>query len=262
MGDLFYSPRLTLVRAQLHIRDFNTLIDEFVKSNPWAHIVERDPQSGHHVHKIKFTQQLPEMLPCILFDAANNLRAVLDQAGYASAIASGKSSPKRTNFPFGDDPAGLDSNIKGRKVCDDCPAEIITLFRGFNPYKGGSDPLWALNRLCNTKKHCALVPLQMNNATVAFTAAVIGHGVETYTVSPASTGLGWNPKENEFTLMTTHSGMQPNITANVAFDVAIDGIDTIGGQQARHVLAAMSRIVESILLATEAKCRCLGFQIK
>ena len=61
--------------------------------------------------------------------------------------------------------------------------------------------------------------------------------------------------------MTTHSGMQPNITANVTFDVAIDGIDTIGGQQARHVLAAMSRIVESILLATEAECRRLGFQL-
>jgi hypothetical protein len=38
-----------------------------------------------HATVIRF-HPLPEMMPCILFDAANNLRSVLDQIGYAAAV--------------------------------------------------------------------------------------------------------------------------------------------------------------------------------
>jgi hypothetical protein len=74
--------------------------------------------------------------------------------------------------------------------------------------------------------------------------------------------LGWNPEKYEMTLMAGPPGLQTNITANVTFDVAIQGIDTLGSERARYDLAAMSGIVERILLATESKCRCLGFKIK
>jgi hypothetical protein len=260
--DLFYSSRLTLVHAQQHIQNFNVLVDDFVNGKPWSHAVDEHPQSGQHIHKIKFTRQLPQMLPCALFDIANNLRAALDQAGYAAAVAwRRKSDPKRTNFPFGDDPAGLKNNVEGRKVCEDCPPEIIALFRSFNPYKGGNDPLWALNKLCNTKKHCALVPLNINQASAFYTSDIIGAGWSMQTVSPNSTGLGWDPTKNEITLAITPPGVQPRITVDVAFSVAIGGIDTIGGTPARTVLANMSRIVETILLATEAECRRLAFKL-
>jgi hypothetical protein len=262
MTDIFYSPRLTLVRAQQHIQNFNALVNDFVDGHPWAYVPETDPDTGEHIHKIKFTRQLPQMLPCILFDIASNLRATLDQAGYSSALASGNIRLTKTNFPFADTTANLDNNIDGRRVCEDLPPEITTLFRGFKPYKGGNDPLWALNKLCNTKKHCRLVPIGIERALVFFTSDVIGAGWSSNTVSPTSTGLGWNAEKGEVTLQVTPPGVTPKITADVSFNIAIDGIETIVGEQAAHVLHAMSGIVERILLATEAECRSLGFQIE
>jgi len=203
------------------------------------------------------------MLPCILFDIASNLRAALDQAGYAATVASGNIKLEKTNFPFADSLANLNNNIDGpRNVCRDLPPEITAIFRGFKPYKGGNDPLWALNKLCNTKKHCALVPLQIGSATVFFVSDVIGDNWSSSTVSPNSFGLGWNPEKNEITLTTTPPGVTPKITADVAFNIAIEGIETIVGEQATHVLHAMSGIVERVLMATEAECRRLRFQIE
>ena len=264
MADIFYSARLTLVHAQQHIQKFNMLVNDFVNGQPWTLFAHKDPQSGQHIHKIKFTQQLPQMLPCVLFDIANNLRAVLDQAGYASAVAAGrKTKVVQTNFPFADTLGNLNNHIDGRRrACADLPTEITALFRGFNPYKGGNDPLWALNKLCNTKKHCALVPLQIDRAVAFFTSDVTGDGWASHTVSPSSSALGWNAEKHEITLAVTPPGVQARITANVSFGIAIDGIDTIRSEQAIHVLYAMSGIVERILMATEAECRRLGFQIE
>jgi hypothetical protein len=145
-------------RAQHHINVFNAAVQQFADSNPWTHVIEKDFMPGQDLHKLRFTKDLPAILPCILLDAVNNLRSALDQAGYAAALANGKTNPKATNFPFADDFAGLDNNIDRRGVCRDLPAEIVTLFRGCNPHKGGnySATLWGLNKLCNTKKHCAL----------------------------------------------------------------------------------------------------------
>jgi hypothetical protein len=255
MSDLFYSARLTLVHAQQHIRDFDTHVHNFVNGKPYAHIVEQDPNSGNHVHKIKFTQKVPEMLPCTLFDIANNLRAVLDQAGYAAALASGNTRLKRTNFPFGDDAVQLDNNIDGRKVCEDCPAEIVALFRAQKPYKGGNNDLWALNKLCNTKKHCALVPVEINKSRIVYTADIIGAGW-------AAVGQNtFDADKNEITFLVTKPGVQPRVTPDLTFDVTISDIETLTGKQAGHVLANMSSVVQGILMATEAECRRLGFQL-
>jgi hypothetical protein len=72
------------------------------------------------------------------------------------------------------------------------PPEIITLFRGIEPYEGGDGRfLWAINKLCNTKKHCALVPIRITGATGKFTGWVPDG-------TPAGIGLGgsnWMPNE-------------------------------------------------------------------
>lgn len=93
MDDLFHSPRLTLARAHHHINEFNETINRFIAEKPWASFVDKDSEVGRDLHKVKLRQQLPEFLPCILFDAT--LRAVLDQVGYASAVAAKSSSLSR-----------------------------------------------------------------------------------------------------------------------------------------------------------------------
>jgi len=149
MTDVFRSPQLTLIRAHHHIRDFRETVNRFVAEKPWTRFVDKNSNPGKYLYKIKFRQQLPEILPCILFDATNNLRAVLDQVGYASAVAARGSSLKATKFPFGPTEEGFRNNLAGG--CKDLPLEMQDLFRSFNAYKGGNDTLWSLNANANAK---------------------------------------------------------------------------------------------------------------
>jgi hypothetical protein len=270
----FESPRLTILRAQYHIDDLNAKIVEFVSNQPWSYRIDQDVPARQDLHKIKFERRLPSQLPCIVFDAVNNMRAVLDQAGYASSVASGRQTPKRTNFPFADDLTGLNNNIDGRKVCDHLPAEIVTLFRGFNPYQGGNDTLWAMNKLCNSKKHCALAPFDFGRAQLSETViskkpiSVVKEG-DFYKVSYAAQQSGfvggmsgknadWDPDKYEITLARLPLNTSTNYEANVSLNIAIEGIEALRGKPAVAVLSDMMSVVDSILSATEAECRRLG----
>ena len=84
-----------------------------------------------------------------------------------------------------------------------------------------------------------------------------------HVVSPSSADLGWDPKRNEITLMSVISKLDanPNIDADVAFDVAIEGIETLDANARATQLAAMRGIVGRIVHTTEEVCRSLGFQL-
>jgi hypothetical protein len=258
---MFPSPRLTFARAQHHIDDFRGIIDAFggtSEDRPWTYFVDKESEPGKDIHKIKFTRQLPDILPCILFDAANNLRAVLDQVGYASAIAWGKRpDPKSTNFPFGPDLAALNLNIERRGVCDHLPPEIVALFRSFQPHEGGNAALWALNKLCNTKKHCALIPLVIKGANANFNARLPPDATVGLGFSPEHVGTfqGWNPTKQEITLATVRAGFDPHIRGDVAFSVGIEGIEALRAPPAISALDEMRDTVAEVLWRTEAECR-------
>jgi hypothetical protein len=65
----------------------------------------------------------------------------------------------------------VENVLKKNRAERSLPPEIITHFRGVDPYEGGDGQfLWAINKLCNTKKHCALLPIRINGATAKFTA--------------------------------------------------------------------------------------------
>jgi len=59
--------------------------------------------------------------------------------------------------------------------------------------------------------------------------------------------------------MSVPSGSNFRLDADIAFDLAIDAVDVLEDQQAIHVLNAMCKKVQRILLDTEAECRRLGF---
>ena len=100
MPNLFDSPKRTLERAKHHIADLERQIETLVHDDSRAYVIEKDADGVTNIHKIRFTRWLPDDASSILFDIATNLRAVLDQTAYAAALASGKTSPKNTLFPF------------------------------------------------------------------------------------------------------------------------------------------------------------------
>jgi hypothetical protein len=258
MVDLFYSARLTLARAQYHINDFNSLIKGFIQSQPYTIFIDKECNSGKDTHKLRFAERLPDILPCVLFDAVNNLRAALDQAGYAAARASGKVTPKKTNFPFADDSTALDNQIDRRHVCDDLPAEIVAYFRGLKPYEGGDNILWALNKLCNTKKHCALVPGKIDSISSIVIYESDATGASSAFLAPRDT---WDPQKHEMILMVTEPGAQPNIRGHIAFSVELSEILALRGIHAGQLLLNMFKLVQNIVFTTETICRHLGFKL-
>src|SRR5258708_11274502 len=91
MADPFESSRRKLARAKQHVGDFKGHFDAFTNENPYEQVVELDPNNPYQkIHKIRLTKSIPACLDVIAADAVTNLRAVLDQALYAVALASGQ----------------------------------------------------------------------------------------------------------------------------------------------------------------------------
>jgi hypothetical protein len=274
MADPFASPKLSLYRAQHHINDLKLQIANFTDEKPWSYVVEKDSETGQYVHKVVFTRRMPINLPSILFDAVSNLRAALDQCAYATAIAA-NTPLNHIKFPFASDQSHWVNSVAGG--CKDLPAEIQALFRRCNAYKGGNNALWALNQMCNTQKHFALIPFELGSAMIA-----IGKEEpikETINPEPgiakrfkikatvtfaggamARSNPSWDSIKNEIVLLKSADGgvglnHQPTVTINIA----IDGIDILSRKPAIAVLNAIGDEVRSISMATEAECRRVGF---
>jgi hypothetical protein len=246
----FESPKARLSRGKDHTQKLKKRISVYFKNTPYIKVVEKDSQ-GFQVHKIKVTKDVPNVCIHYAAEALEAIRSALDQAGYAAAIASGKPAPKKTSFPIGDDLAGLENSITGYKVCKDLPAEIVTLFRSFNPYKGGNDAIWTLNKLRNTN-HTVLTPI----------GSVVG-GANFNNVSFNGGGSiavpRWDREKNEMEFLRVVPGGAVDYNVGFSFFVAFDKIDAIDATVPIDYLDVMAAEVRKVVLATEAECRRLGF---
>jgi hypothetical protein len=254
MADLFHSPMLTLDRAHHHVRDFNEVVNRFIAEKPWTRLIDKDSNPGCDLHKIKFTQRIPESLVCILFDAANNLRAVLDQVGYASALAADSASLSHIKFPISSCEKEFRNACKG--CCKDVPAEVRAIFERSNAYIGGKgESLWAINTIANAHKHFALKPLNISAHSIFFTARVETAEWISETVSPGGAGIGWDPVKYEVTLVSVPSGAKADINSNVAFTVAVEGIQAFSSKSIAGVLADAQSIATEVVREAEMECR-------
>jgi hypothetical protein len=249
--DPFHSPKQRLSRANDHIRRLHKRIETFIKKAPCHRVIELDTDGVTKLHKFKFTKRIPDSCTHSAAEALEALRSALDQIGYAAAVASGKVAPKKTQFPIGDDIDGLADVIK-RKVANDLPAEILALFVSFKPYKGGNDPVWALNKLRNAT-HTTLIPVALASGGMFVSNAVLRGSAEI--LNP----IIWDSGKNEIVFARVPPGGELNYNVHFAFKVALGEIDLVARHQVVAVLRTMATVVKSILVATEAECRRLGF---
>jgi hypothetical protein len=266
MTDLFGSPRFMLDRGKHHVEELDARKAAFFSDKPWSRVVEKDSDGVTDLHKIKFDRRVTDGLPGIVFDAANNLRSVLDQLGFAVAVAyTGDANPTSCKFPFGPTEGDMLNNAKG--ACKNLPPEIRDVFVGFSPYKGGNDLLWALNELANTPKHKLIVPVIIGGGGSTAIAPV---GQVTVTDRFISYYQGpmrvhtpvWDSNKNEIVFMTVPNGQQFRYNANVTISVTFDNsIQIIGGKDPVQTLRLMAGIVERIFMTTEAECRRIGLGV-
>jgi hypothetical protein len=253
MTDIFESSKLRLSRAKEHILAFEERKKAFLKAKEWTDIIERDAQGVNDLHKVRFLKPFPNEFALIATEAIEHLRASLDHAAYAVAVASRITNPKSAYFPFAQDAGGLQSVIKGR--CKDIPPDIVTLFCSFQPYKGGNALLYALHSVCIANKHRELTQIDIiPDITINSIQATNIYGPVRVTVPQ----LVWDRRNNEIIYMIVPANPTPFTDTDIVITLHIAFDEIIGGKTALAVLNDMAGIVERILLATEAEARRIG----
>ena len=251
MADPFESPKRQLKRGKRDIARIEKRFQTFLKQVRHTQLVELNADGSEYLVKIRFTKRIPVSVSETAYTAIDALRSALDQVGYSAAIAAGKVNPKKTHFPFGDDAAGLENTITGHKACKDIPAEIVALFRSFQPYKGGNDALWALNKLRHSF-HTAIIPTNIHTGGMHIEWAKIS--------GPSKIFLPrYDADKNEIIIASLGTDGKFEYKGRIALTISFDTIELLEGAPIFDVLRAMTAEVERVLVATEAECRRIGF---
>jgi len=252
MEDPFRSSQRKLARGKHHIEILKRDIDAFFKENPCERAIEPNPElSGYVDWKIKIPKPIPEQLAEIIGDAANNLRAALDHAVYAFAIAGGRTKPREAYFPISGSAATFESNMKGR--CKDVPQEIFPILRAFKPYKGGNDLLWALNEVCLRDKHILLTPTC--NGAVVNKGKMVGNPADLRFPADAT----WHSGKNEIVFFSAKAETQLYYDLKITAFIAFDEIQIIRGKPVCGFLDNAARAVEIAITTVEGRARAVGF---
>lgn len=247
MSDPFDSSRRRLDRAKEHINDLYVRSEAFFDANPPAVVGEMNAERTREEYYIRFGNPLPGKFSDIAADAVENLRASLDHIGYAVAEFCGKTNAKFAYFPIASDATNLEMVINGR--CKDLPNEITAVFRSFNPYKGGNNRIWALNRLCTVNKHRLLLPAAMWSGMHIFKGGLMNGGIYDQLI--------WDRAKNQIPFFWLAPGgyfhYQSKFTYAISFDEA-----EVGTVPAIPILNEIVADIEKIIAATESECKRIG----
>ncbi|MGA7384385.1 MAG: hypothetical protein WBW81_06755 [Methylocella sp.] len=245
--DPFCSPKRRLARGDNHARKLKKRVATFLENIPYERVIEKD-SDGFELHKLRMGKPVPDICTDYAAEALEALRSALDQTGYAAAVLAGITKPKNAKFPFGDTPADVENDI--RRGCKDLPPDIVTLFRSFQPYKGGNDALWTLNKLRNAT-HTILVPIGTG-----------GGGVTIHHLSGSNFEIPvpiWNSEKNEMIVARAFPDGRLNYNFDITIFIAFGDVDFTKDPISIACFFPMIAEVKRVLSATEAECRRLGF---
>jgi hypothetical protein len=252
MSDPFSSARRKIAWAKKNladlIRESHALLSQ---DNFHESFTEPHPQKPDHVvYKIRPAKQIPEEWSDMAGTIIDNLRAALDHCIYGLAVAAGCRTPLNAYFPFSRDSSTFEANLKGR--CADVPKDIYPTLRMFQPYKGGCEPLWALNEICVTNKHKILVTV----GAASFVAGMNASG--TGFVEMPSEPI-WNGAKNEMELFTTGpQTVKFKGKFDIGFYVAFGEVGSLEGKPAIPTLETFVEIVSAVIDEIEAESNRLG----
>lgn len=230
--------------ASDQIETFESQVADFFRSNPYQRVIEHNAATGADTHKIKLVREIPGQFRGQSRHIASDIRSSLDHVGYAAAVASGKTNPRKTHFPFAR--AESERNDIRNRNCRDFPEEIFNIFWSFKPYLGGDETLWALNETANCNKHRSVVP--------------VGHGLagEQMMTNFSCDGMCheiafppcWDTSKNEAILCIVDSAANTNYNIQLGFDICFGDIQILSGQPVIPVLKYLRNIARSIILAS------------
>jgi hypothetical protein len=218
--DPFDGPKVKVQRAKHHVADFKLAYNRFVDSNPATYVFEDDRQTGHRIHKARFTKPFPSEAGLIAADAIYNLRSALDQMIRACTNPSDRAGDD-SYFPHGKDFDGFEFSLRSK--CKKVPDCIKDALRSLKPYYGGHGYLFrALHDLNLIDKHADLI-------------AVVP-GIQNVELGGDITRIDakWQWGENEVVFATSPIGANHNIC--ISYQIAFADIEAIQNQSVIQVL--------------------------
>jgi len=161
-AEMFIASRLKIKRANKHIQEFQTFLDAFIKTDFYCLSINKDPKTGNYVGKLIVHSPSAE-LALIIGDTVHNLRSALDALAYEAVEKSGGQPDRTLRFPIFKERNELIGQINARKekspiFCIGMDIVDLILDR-IQPYKGGNDSIYGLNRLNVGDKHKLLTPV-------------------------------------------------------------------------------------------------------
>lgn len=250
MADPFESSRYHIKHAKRRLDELKRSVVAFLKEEPYALVIEHNEELAQDVYKIVLRKGMPDTWPGDAFDVINSLRSSLDQAGYAVAVAAGRSGAN-AHFPFGGSESEMLGRAKGRSK--DLPKEIFDVMAKAKPYRGGNDLLWSMNRLTNTPKHEVMIAMRPVSPS-AF--------IDEYANPGTTYELGipprWDDSKNEMVLFRVAHGDKPRFQMDLHVLIAFTQAEPLRNAHIHAVLDAFVRETEAIVNAIEAEARRLG----
>lgn len=251
MTDPLSSSRYCIERAQTHINDLEAGLVAFKESHPYAQVHESNAHGLFDSHKIKLVKPFPRAAPGLAFDAANNMRSALDQAGFVVAVGF-KKAGHNAHFPFGESREAASRCNDGHGRSRDIPQELFITMMSFEPYKGGNNLLWGLNNLCNTNKHEAVVQV------FPFTGLAMVRGKK-YDGIPLAGPPIWDTLKNEMEIARVPRGSTDKVEFRGQMEVVLADIEGVRNKPTVPTLRAMCAEVERCLATIEDRARHFGF---
>lgn len=254
--DPFYSSKFGIEWAQGRLSEFIREMDVFREhAHDYCLIASELDADGSEKHlKFKLLKPLSSAFLGHTVDCVSSLRAALDQASFSVARLNGTLNTVSgvPYFPIRDSDVELERTAMPT-IEKFLPKEISDLMRGFKPYKGGNNLIWALNKLCNTNKHGMIQPLPI--ARGGGFAEGVHHGGSSFKLwfEPK-----WDSSKNEMILVSAPVDAQ--FTMNYEFDIfiAFGNIEFIVRKPVIPTLHKFVDIVNRIVVAIEAETRRIG----
>ncbi len=142
----------------------NREIEAFHMIKPYRTVHEPWAQNTIHILRAEIIGGLPEMIPVMLGDCLQNMRAALEHLAWELVEVGDGNPGRKTGFPiFKDDPFTPDANPSLTRSFADkvsgMPEEAVAILKGLQPHLG-DDPehelLWLLNDYSNIDRHNTL----------------------------------------------------------------------------------------------------------
>jgi hypothetical protein len=157
------SAREKIERADKHILDFESGINDFLREYGYRLVPDTDSSDAQKGHLLRPERPLPEALVCTAGDAVHNLRSALDHLAFSVATHNQVPAKVRNSasFPTWKNWDAFNSAIKEGEIPQLAPG-WGNFLSFIEPYNGGTGAyLRTVNVLDNIDKHRSLIVLAM-----------------------------------------------------------------------------------------------------